>query len=379
MPTPEIIINLKKIASNVRELKELYEAKGVNITGVTKGVGGDPHVANVLVNSGVNFLADSRISNIRNMRNAGIKAKFLLLRTVPSEVDLTVEFADISLNSDLIVIQMLSQAAKKRNTTHQIILMVELGDLREGIMPIDLNSIVRIILKLPGIKLAGIGTNLACFGGIQPNARKMRLLSSIAGDLERRFKITLALISGGNSANYNWFRKSEVLGRINNLRLGESIFLGCETLENKAIPNLYTDAFYLSAEVIESSTKPSLPYGEQGLDAFGNKPLFKDSGQIQRAILALGLLDVRTEGLIPPNQITILGASSDHLILNTDKIILKVGELVRFGLNYGALLSAMNSKTITKRYVQTSDDQRVLQKGRGKRSTSQTAFSISRD
>ena len=32
------------------------------------------------------------------------------------------------------------------------------------------------------------------------------------------------------------------VGKINNLRLGESIYLGCETLHRKPIPGLFTDA-----------------------------------------------------------------------------------------------------------------------------------------
>lgn len=378
MSSPEIVIDLEKIASNAQVLKALYGARGINIFAVTKAVCGDPCLANILVNNGLNFLADSRITNIRKMRDAGVKAKFLLLRTLPSEVKLVVEHAEVSLNSDLTVIRLLSEAAKKRMVSHKIILMIELGDLREGVMPIDLNEIVRKIIKLPNINLIGVGTNLACFGGIKPNARKMRLLTSLASDLEKRFNMCLTIVSGGNSANYNWFDKSEVLGRINNLRLGESIFLGRETLERKPIPNLFTDAFSISAEVIESGLKPSVPFGETGLNAFGNKPTFEDYGQIQRAILAIGELDVRTDGLTPPTGMTILGASSDHLILNTHEIVLKAGDLVTFGLNYGALISAMHSQTITKKYVNTKEYRPILPNDRGKRSTAQEAFSYHR-
>jgi predicted amino acid racemase len=313
------------------------------------------------------------------MRDADVQAKFLQLRTLLSEAEAVVKYADISLNTELPVIRALSKIAVGSNATHKIILMVELGDLREGVMPIDLNNTVRSVLKLEGIELVGIGTNLACFGGIRPDERKMKQLSSIANDLEKRFNISLSIISGGNSANYNWFASSEDLGRINNLRLGESIFLGCEPLDKEPIPELFTDAFTLYAEVIESGFKPSVPYGETGLDAFGNKPVFEDHGQIRRSVLGIGKQDVRSEGLKPPSDMTILGANSDHLILNTNKTSLKVGDTVSFGLNYGSLLSAMNSNTIAKRYVKTTDHQRILQNGRGKRPTPQTAFSNGRN
>ena len=375
MAGPKINIDLEKIASNVHVLKALYGARGIHVFAVTKVVCGDPTLAYILVNNGLNFLADSRIDNIKRLLDAGISAKFLLLRTLSSEVDEVVKYAEISLNSDFAVIRLLSRAATKANRTHQIILMIEMGDLREGIMPIDLNNVVRKVLRLPNIKLVGIGTNLACFGGIKPNARKMRSLSSLAVGLEKRFNISLPIVSGGNSANYQWFAKSEVLGKINNLRIGESIFLGRETLEQKTIPDLHTDAFSLSAEIIETGVKPSIPFGESGLDAFGGKPVFEESGQIHRAILALGKLDVQTDGLTPPEDMTILGATSDHLILNTQDKTVKVGDRVSFGLNYGALLSAMRSQTISKNYVNTNEYRPILPNGRGKRPEAQETFS----
>ncbi|MEO9483959.1 MAG: alanine/ornithine racemase family PLP-dependent enzyme [Ekhidna sp.] len=374
MPTPEVTIDLEKIAHNIRTLKKHYETKGVHITGVTKVVCGDSRIANILRTNGLNYLADSRITNIERMKCDGVEAKFLLLRTLLSEVESVVKYADMSLNSELSTIQALSKVAIKNRTTHKIILMIELGDLREGVLPIHLNETVRSILKLEGIELAGVGTNLACFGGVKPDVRKMQQLSTIANDLEKRFHISLPIVSGGNSANYHWFERTDDPGRINNLRIGESIFLGSEPLEKAPIPHLFLDAFTLCAEVIESGVKPSIPYGEIGLDAFGNEPVFEDYGHIQRAILGIGKQDVRTEGLTPPPGMTILGASSDHLILNTNKTKLKVGDTVAFDLNYGSLLSVMNSTTVAKRYVQTTNDRRILPNGRGKRHAPQATF-----
>ncbi|MHA1808708.1 MAG: alanine/ornithine racemase family PLP-dependent enzyme [Candidatus Heimdallarchaeaceae archaeon] len=352
MNTPRIEINLAKIAHNAKKLKELYGSKGINVIGVTKVVCGDPIIVNALIKSGINTLADSRITNIRRMRKAGIQAQFVLLRTpIPSQVESVVKYANISLNSELSVVKNLSKFSMKNNTTHKIILMVELGDLREGLMPSDLEDIVREVVKLEGIELSGIGTNLACFGGIKPDEEKMNHLSSLAREVEERFSLTLEFVSGGNSANYNWFMSTEDVGMINNLRLGESIYLGCETLYRKPIPGLCTDAFTLVAEVIESKVKPSVPYGEVCQDAFGNVPEFQDYGQIRRAILGVGLQDVLVSGLTPRSAINILGTSSDHIIVDAKEIELNVGNEVEFNLNYGALLSAMTSPYVMKKYV----------------------------
>jgi predicted amino acid racemase len=286
------------------------------------------------------------------MREADIKAQYVLLRTpIPSQVESVVRYADVSLNSELSVIKGLSRSAVKSDTTHKIILMVELGDLREGLMPPDLEDTVKGVLELKRIKLAGIGTNLACLGGIKPDEEKMRHLSSLARDIEEKFGLTLEFVSGGNSANYSWFMSTENVGKINNLRLGESIYLGCETLYRKPIPGLFTDAFTLVAEVIESKIKPSVPYGEVCQDAFGNVPEFQERGQIRRAILGVGLQDVLASGLTPRLNINILGTSSDHIILDAKEENIEVGNEVEFSLNYGALLSAMTSPYVIKRYV----------------------------
>ena len=352
MTTPRIEIDLAKIAYNAKKLKDLYGLKGIDVIGVTKGVCGDPTIADVLVKSGITTLADSRIANIQRMRDAGIQAQFVLLRTpIPSQVESVVRYTDISLNSELSVIKGLSRSAVKLDTTHKIILMVELGDLREGLMPSDLDKTVKVVLELAGIDLAGIGINLACFGGVSPDEEKMRYLSSLAREVEEKFGLTFKFVSGGNSANYNWFMSTDDVGKINNLRLGESIYLGCETLYRKPIPELFTDAFTLVAEVIESKIKPSVPNGEVCQDAFGNIPMFKDRGKIRRAILGIGLQDVPVSGLTPGLDIDILGMSSDHIIVDTKKLDLRVGNEVEFNLNYEGLLSVMTSPYVMKRYV----------------------------
>ena len=352
MTTPRLEIDLAKIAHNAKKLKELYGSKGISVFGVTKGVCGDPHIANVLLRSGISVLADSRIPNIRRMLDAGVQAQFVLLRApIPSQIEDVVRYVDISLNSEYSVIKALSMSAVEQGTTHRIILMVELGDLREGIMPADLVDTVGAVLEMDGIELSGIGANLACFGGIRPDDENMGHLSSLAGEVEERFGLTLEYVSGGNTANYLWFISTDDVGRINNLRLGESIYQGTESLHREHIPGQFKDAFTLVAEVIESKIKPSKPHGEVCQAAFGNVPEFADRGQIRRALLAVGIQDVVVSGLTPRSDIDILGASSDHIVVDAKKVDLKVGDEVEFDMNYGAMLSTMTSPHVLKKYV----------------------------
>jgi len=181
----------------------------------------------------------------------------------------------------------------------------------------------------------------------------MEYLSALAGEMEGKFSLKFEFVSGGNSANYGWFMKSQDVGRINDLRIGESIYLGCETLDRTPIPGLFTDAFTLMAEVIESKIKPSLPFGHRGQNAFGHIPDFQDQGPIRRAILGIGLQDVLVSGLTPRLDIDIIGMSSDHIIVDAKQTEQPVGNEVAFDFNYGALLSAMTSPYVFKKYKES--------------------------
>jgi predicted amino acid racemase len=355
MSLPRIEINLDKLIYNARKLTALFGSKGIHITAVTKGVCGSLIIANALLKSGIHSIGDSHIANIQKMREGGINAQFILLRSpMPSEVEQVVEFADVSLNSEISVIKLLADHATKRGITHRVILMVELGDLREGILPSDLELVVKETIDMHSIKLAGIGTNLACFGGVRPSEAKMRELSAIAGNLQRKLGINFEFVSGGNSANYQWFVSTPDVGHVNHLRIGEAILLGCDALTREQIPGLYTDAFTLVAEVIEFKTKPSKPYGEIAQDAFGHIPVFKDKGNMRRAILALGRQDTDVSAIKPRVKVNILGASSDHLILDIKEQSLGVGAVVRFDVGYSALLRALMSPYVEKVYLPRS-------------------------
>jgi ornithine racemase len=349
---PRIEIALPQIRHNAQILTELYGHQGISLMGVTKAVLGDPAIASAMMEGGVEFIADSRLENIQRMKNADLTAQFVLLRTAFSQAESVVMNAGISLNTEFETIAALSHYAKIHSKTHQIILMVELGDLREGILPCNLSQLIQKTLTLPAIKIIGLGCNLACYGGIQPNDLKMHELSELTHAIEAEFQIDLKIISGGNSANHKWYKSTAGVERINNLRLGELILLGRETTNREAIPGLYTSAFRLIAEVIESKLKPSLPFGEVCQDSFGNMPTFQDRGIHQRIILALGKQDTLIAGLTPEQDFQILGSSSDHMILDSNHHDLKIGSEVAFSLDYGALLGAMTSPFIKKQFIQ---------------------------
>lgn len=346
---PRLEIDLDKIFHNAHTLVQRLGCRGISVTGVTKATLGSADIANELLRAGVSSLGDSRIENIESMRHANVVSEMTLIRSpMITQVARVVEFADISFNTEIEVIRQLSVEARKAGRTHRVLLMVELGDLREGIMPDDLIQVVRETLCLPNIALEGIGTNLACRSGVSPGVNNMAKLTELACLVEATTGHSLKVVSGGNSANLTWALGGAATGRINNLRLGEAILLGRETLQRLPIPELHTDAITLIAEVIESKIKPSKPLGDIAQTAFGIQRAGTDRGRVLQTILAVGRQDIDPEGLQAAQGIRICGASSDHLVLESTDHDLPIGAEVAFQLNYSALLRAMTSPFVGK-------------------------------
>ena len=354
MSSPRIEIDLGAIEDNARKLAKLYGSRGISITGVTKGVCGQPEVVWAMSRGGLCSFGDSRLHNIARMRSAGIPGQYWLIRPPRlSEIDRVIELADVSLNTEPYIMCRLAERATQTGRLHRVILMIELGDLREGILPGDVDEVMEQILQLEGIKVVGIGTNLACLSGVKPTQEKMDALSAVAQRARHKYGIDLQFVSGGNSANHDWATSTPDVGLVNHLRIGEAILLGRETARRDIIPGLASRAFTLVAEVIELKTKPSRPFGEIGQDALGRVPQFVDVGPMRRAIVALGEQDVDVSSLEPLSDATILGACSDDLVLHVRDTKVRVGSEIRFAVGYSALLRAMTSPYVHKEYLGT--------------------------
>jgi predicted amino acid racemase len=350
MAQPQVTIDLGKIEHNARSVVELCGKHGIEVTGVTKCVCGNPEVARAMLRGGVASIGDSRLENIRRLKAAGVDTPYLLLRLPPlSGVEAVVELTRISLNSELAALEGLSEAASRQGRVHDVILMVDLGDLREGIWPDELPPVARRALGLPGIRLVGLGTNLACFGGVVPGEDNMNRLVELAEGVERSSGRTLKWISGVNSSGLDLIASGRMPPRVNHARIGEAILLGRETIHRRPWPGTFQDAFVLYAEVLEVKKKPSLPLGERGEDAFGKRPSFEDRGVAARALLNVGREDVDVEGVRPLDQrLRIIGASSGYLVVDVSGAEggVRVGDELAFSLNYGALLAAMTSEYV---------------------------------
>lgn len=358
---PRLVVDLKKLESNLDAVAKITkEQGGCSLMIVTKGLCADKEMCKMVArHPAVDFMADSRVANIKTYAyEARTNETMTVLLRIPmhSEVADVVKYVDLSFNSELSTIRLLNEEAGKLGTRHNILLMIDLGDLREGIFYQDEELIfetVEEILAMEHINLYGIGVNLTCYGAIIPKHDNLSNLVAIARKIEEKFGIKLQMVSGGNSSSIYLIGKGELPEGINNLRLGESFLLGNDTAYGEKLPGTTGDALVLEAQIVELKEKPSLPIGEVGVDAFGQKPYYEDRGIIKRAIIAIGKQDTDIDSMEPLDpQVEILGGSSDHIILDVTKSEeeYKVGDIVQFVVGYGGMLKTATSPYVEKVY-----------------------------
>ena len=357
---PRLEINLAHLKHNVAKVVEKCGSYGIQVAGVIKGATGLPEVAKQFDEGGAAFIASSRLEQIEDAKSAGIEKPMMLIR-VPmlSEVPEVIRLTDISLNSEMEVIKALNEEARKQGKLHKVILMADLGDLREGWWDWDeLVDVAEYIEnKMVNIQLVGVGTNLGCYGSISPTKEKLDELVKIAEMIEARLGRELEYISGGATTSLMRIWDGDMPARINLLRVGEGILLAREldVFFDYDMSELHQDVCIMKAEVIEVKDKPSHPVGTISVDAFGHRPTYVDRGIRKRALLGIGKVDYGShEDLLPKEKgVEVLGASSDHTIIDIEDAEKnwKVGDIMEFDVRYPTLVYLSNCRNVNIEFI----------------------------
>ena len=347
---PQLEIDLSLLQSNARAVISRCNAAGICVCGVIKGADGLPEIARTLRAAGAAELGTSRLEQVAKCRAAGVPGPWLLIR-IPGLTELpdVVALCDTSLQSEWATLMALEEECLRQNRTHRVIVMTDLGDLREGFWDKDelVDVCQRVEQDLPHVHLAGIGVNLSCYGSTKPTPDKMNELVALAHRVEARIGRSLEVVSGGATSSFTLVHWGTMPAGINHLRIGEGILLGKDLQVDWGIRDmdyLRMDTFTLRAEVVEVKDKPTYPIGELAIDAFGRNPTYVDRGVRRRALLALGRADVGDlESLLPREPgLTVIGGSSDHCIVDVEDCPrrLQVGDIVEFSLCYSHMLYA---------------------------------------
>ncbi len=320
MSTACLTIDLEKITHNARKILATCRPFGLDVVGVTKGVCSLPDVARAMIAGGIKTLGDARLDNIARMRDAGIHEPILLLRSpAPSEVSRCIDLADISLNSDLGVLNALSQEAVSMGKRHRVILMVDLDTGREGFAQEAMPGACREVQAMDGLTLDGLGIYFSYQSEDSFHFAAQHRLAELAEEIRQENGIAISIVSGGST---NVFSSLTLAGKhiagVNQLRIGTAILLGISSsIGPRHIEGLYHDTFVLDAELIEVKKRDRL-----------------------LGILSLGQLDTEPKHLFPVSpEVKVIGSSSDHMIveLTESPQSPRVGDYISFRLGYFAL------------------------------------------
>jgi len=343
---PRLVVDLEKISRNVRKLREILKERNIEFVGVTKLFMGDPKIAGIFRENGVEVLADSRIENFRKMMEGGFSKPFMMIR-IPqiSRLKEVVELTDHILVSEPEIVKMIDEIA---SGVVKIYYMVDVGDLREGVMYDKAADEIKPLLNFKKAKIVGVATNVGCFGGVLPSEENLKWIVDVAKELD------LDEISVGGTVYLLALEGGFMPYEITQMRIGEAALLGTDATGDRDIPYLEQETVVLEAEVIEIKEKPSVPIGKKGKDSMGRVPKFEDKGIRKRAILAIGVQDVDPKGLKPLDEgVEVVHASSDHLIVDVTDVErkIKLGDVMRFRTNYSATLRAITSPFVDKVFL----------------------------
>jgi ornithine racemase len=353
-----ITLNTTKLKENYNHLDKVFKQHNIEWSIVAKMLcGNKKYLEQLILGLGIKQVCDSRIANLKIIKSISPEIETVFIKPPPKRsAARVVEFADVSFNTEFETIKILSQAAVQQNKLHKIVIMIELGELREGVMREQFMEFYSKVFELPNIQVAGIGTNLTCMYGVLPNHDKLIQLCLYKQLVEAKFNKQIPYISGGSSVTIPLIDKGLLPVGINHFRVGETLFLGTDVYNSQPYDHMHNDVFKLYAEIIELNEKPTIPNGELGQNLMGHVATFDESlsgTSSYRAIVDVGLLDVE-EGHIKPvmPDMQIAGASSDMIVmdLGDNPRKLKVGDMVEFSLDYMGILRLMNSDYIDKRF-----------------------------
>lgn len=345
-----------ELRHNYEFLDKLFKKNEIKWGITTKLLCGNRDFINEVIDLGVGEVHDSRISNLKVVKNIDPDTVTIYIKPPPKDtIPELIKYADISLNTELSTMHELSEEAVRQDKVHKVIIMIEMGDLREGVMRDDLVDFYEKVFRLPGLEVVGLGTNLNCLHGVMPDGDKLIQLALYKQIIELRFKKKIPLVSGGTTVTIPLLLNNQLPEGVNHFRVGEALFFGKDLFSDGVIDGMSDQVMELYTQIIEISEKPMVPTGDLGVNPQGKTAQIKEEDRgktAYRAIVDIGTLDIQPNYLIPVNDnLTISDASSDMLVLDVGENPegYKVGDMIRFKLKYMGALGLMSSDYIEKK------------------------------
>ena len=354
-----LTIHTGRILDNIKKLDKHLAEHNIGWTLVTKLLNGHRPVLEKLIASDeiqqLHSVGDSRVSNLKVVKSINPDIRTMYIK--PPAINQTanvVRYADVSLNSSHKTIAALNKAAREQDKQHEIIVMIEMGELREGVVRGNVMDFYERIFEMENIRVRGIGTNLGCMYGVEPTFDKLIQLSLYAHLIEAKFDVKMELVSGGSSITLPLISRKKVPAGINHFRIGDTAFFGKSLSTNKQFRDLSTTAFDFSAEILEIEEKEIVPDGEIGSAAIGQTAGVmedEDGQRSYRALVDFGEIDVNAANLaLKDRSVQFAGSTSDMTVydLGSKSGRYEVGSKLHFTPNYIAVARLMHSRYIDK-------------------------------
>lgn len=352
-----VTMDAEKLATNYKFLDKHFKSNGIEWAPVTKLLCGNTLLLKEVLKHKPKEVCDARLSNLVLIKELDPSVQTVYIKPPAKEIiEDVVRYADASLNSSYSTIKEISKEAKKQGKEHHVVIMIELGDLREGIMGERLVDFYQKIFELPNIKVTGLGANLNCLYGVMPSEDKLIQLSLYKQLLEAKFNVKIPWVTGGTSVVFPLLHMNRLPKGINHFRIGETLYFGADLVNGTTIEGMHDDVFKLYAQVIEITEKPKVPIGNLENNPSGEMFEIKEEDYgmtAERMILDVGLLDLSTDFVKPVDEnLSISGASSDMLVMEVNgDTNYKVGDFIEFEMKYMGALRLFNSDYIEKRVI----------------------------
>jgi predicted amino acid racemase len=344
---PELAIDVGVVAANTRTIAQALLAGGIELVGVTKVIDGEPLVGTALLEAGCVGLADSRLPALIRLAASALAPLTLIRPPQFGETEAVAQVVDRVLLSDPETARRLGEHVPA--SPIELLLTVDLGDRREGVLPEDAPAVARRLTDLPGTQLAGIAVNFACLSGQIPSHELFRQAESVLDQIAGLCEAEPVLSLGGTccvpyAPGYRPRYRTE-------MRSGAGPVFGIDLVSGEVLPGLERTSPVLTAVVLESYRKPPAPPGPRGGDAFGHEPDtdLPDADAVY-TMIALGRRDSAPSCLAPLDEgVRVGGMTSDVTILITDRPY-SPGDTLRFALDYEGLVRAMTSPFVARRF-----------------------------
>lgn len=164
-----ITLNRTKLTHNYEFLDRMFRRHRIEWAVVVKLLCGNELYLREVLQLNPRQLCDARISNLKVVKKLSPDTETVYIRPAPlRNIAAVVRYADISFNTQVRTLKKLSEEAVQQGKIHKVVVVVELGERREGVMRSQIVDFYEKVRVLPNLRIVGLGPISPVFRGCFP-------------------------------------------------------------------------------------------------------------------------------------------------------------------------------------------------------------------